>query len=134
MEGFDQRKYRTVVLAALLHDVGKLFEMGGLVDDYQKADTILQGDYPKDRKELYYKQAHVLHTKDFCEILAKQIPSLLSDLITEIKKPCQDWINLSFRHHIASTPLEKMIHKADQLSTSEQEDFCDTTVSKKKLA
>jgi CRISPR-associated protein Csm1 len=132
MEGFDQRKYRTVVLAALLHDVGKLFEMGGLIDDYQKADTILQGDHPKDRKKLYCKQVHVLHTKDFCEVLAKQIPSLLSDPVAEIKKPGQDWINLSFRHHIASTPLEKMIQKANQLSTSEQEDFCDETVPKKK--
>ena len=108
MEGFDQREYRTVVFAALLHDVGKLFEMGGFVDDYQKTDTILQGNYSKDQKELYYKHVHVLYTKDFCEVLAKQIHSLLSDPVAEIIKPSQDWINLSFRHHIASTPLEKM--------------------------
>ncbi len=110
-----------VVLGALLHDVGKLLERGELLGEYRTDPYQQQADC-RLRREGYYSHKHVLHTRRFCEVLAEAVPALRPAQGQRAGGADQHWINLAARHHVASTPLEKLVSLADHLSSAEREE------------
>ncbi|MDI6687898.1 MAG: type III-A CRISPR-associated protein Cas10/Csm1 [Desulfobacterales bacterium] len=133
MTEYNRKEYEAIVLASLLHDVGKFFERGELLDEYRKDEIQQQNDCPKDPKRGYYTHKHVLNTRAFCDVLARQVPWLLPEPVADREKSDQNWINLAARHHVATSALEKIIEKADHLSSSEREkgDFYTRSIHKK---
>lgn len=109
-----------VVLAALLHDVGKAFERAEMLDDYRRDPEYLQAYC---RKQVnYYSRLHVLHTLKFCELIADKYDFLRPAEGQRIRQADQHWINLASRHHVASTPFEKLISASDHFASAERED------------
>ncbi len=109
-----------VVLAALLHDIGKFFERGELLSEYRHDEDQKQADCPI-AKEGYRSHLHVLHTRRFCEQLTEHLKALTPQEYQRTKTADQHWINLAARHHVAATGLETMVSHADCLASSERE-------------
>lgn len=105
-----------VVLGALFHDVGKFWERADRLGEYRQDDSQKQFDCPWDRSG-YWSHLHVLNTRRFCERLAEQI----SFLKPESGGTTDNWINLAARHHVASSPLEKLVTAADHFASAERE-------------
>ena len=112
-----------VVLAALLHDIGKFFERGELLAEYRKDEDMQQASCPPPTKSKPYRSHyHVLHTQRFCEELTKYVPMLQPQAYQRHKKADQHWVNLASRHHVATTPLETLVSHADHLASAEREE------------
>jgi len=105
-----------VVLGALFHDIGKFWERADRLGEYRQDDSQKQFDCPWDRSG-YWSHLHVLNTRRFCERLAEQI----SFLKPESGGTTDNWINLAARHHVASSPLEKLVTAADHFASAERE-------------
>lgn len=101
-----------LVLAALLHDVGKFAERAGMEVSPQ---------YSNDNEQLYqplfdgrYSHGHALFTAAFIEKFADHLP-LLDDSSTA--RSGDSLINLAGMHHKPETPLQWIITMADRLSS-----------------
>ena len=105
-----------VVLGALFHDIGKFWERADRLGEYRKDDNQKQLDCPWDRGG-YWSHLHVLNTRRFCEYLVEKIPFLKP----ESGGTTDNWINLAARHHVASSPLEKLVEAADHFASAERE-------------
>jgi CRISPR-associated protein Csm1 len=105
-----------VVLGALLHDIGKFWERADRLGEYRKDDSQRQFDCPWDRGG-YWSHLHVLNTRQFCEQLTEQVPFLLP----ESGDTTDNWINLAAHHHVASSPLERLVTAADHFASAERE-------------
>jgi CRISPR-associated protein Csm1 len=105
-----------VVLGTLFHDIGKFWERADRLGEYRQDDSQKQFDCPWDRSG-YWSHLHVLNTRRFCERLAEQI----SFLKPESGGTTDNWINLAARHHVASSPLEKLVTAADHFASAERE-------------
>ena len=105
-----------IVLGALFHDIGKFWERADCLGEYRKDDSQKQLDCPWHR-DGYWSHLHVLNTRRFCEHLAEQIPFLEP----ESGGTTDHWINLAVHHHIASSPLEKLVEAADHFASAERE-------------
>ena len=115
LKGFFLSPKDHIVLGALLHDIGKLYERAKVLTDHSK-DEYKQQEYCLKQKEGYYSHKHVLYTLAFCEKLSDQIPFL-----SQKYKSDDNWLNIAARHHKPSSVLEHIVSKADQLSSGERE-------------
>ena len=104
------------VLGTLLHDIGKFWERADCLGEYRQDNFQKQFDCPWDRCG-YWSHLHVLNTRRFCERLAEQVPFLKP----ESGGTTDNWINLAARHHVASSPLEKLVEAADHFASAERE-------------
>jgi CRISPR-associated protein Csm1 len=100
-----------IVLSALLHDIGKV---------YQRTGQQLPEEYITGNRGIYqpfinghYTHKHVLYTAKFIEDFKDYIPSLF----LQEEKAEYSLINLSAKHHKPETPWEWIIHQADRLSS-----------------
>jgi CRISPR-associated protein Csm1 len=100
-----------IVLSALLHDIGKV---------YQRTGQQLPEEYIRGNRDIYqrfinghYTHKHVLYTAKFIEDFKDYIPSLF----LQEEKAEYSLINLSAKHHKPETPWEWIIHEADRLSS-----------------
>jgi len=100
-----------IVLSALLHDIGKV---------YQRTGQQLPEEYIRGNRDIYqpfinwhYTHKHVLYTAKFIEDFKDYIPSLF----LQEEKAEYSLINLSAKHHKPETPWEWIIHQADRLSS-----------------
>ncbi|MBL6985161.1 MAG: type III-A CRISPR-associated protein Cas10/Csm1 [Candidatus Thioglobus sp.] len=114
------KKQEHLILAALLHDIGKFFERAELLGEYRNDAEQEQQDCPK-AKEGYRSHKHVLHTHRFCEILSEHVHFLRPEEYQRNRQADQHWINLAVRHHVSGTPLEKIVMHADHLASAERE-------------
>lgn len=105
-----------VVLGALFHDIGKFWERADRLGEYRQDDSQKQFDCPWDRGD-YWSHLHVLNTRCFCERLAERVPFLKP----ESGGTTDNWINLAAHHHVASSPLEKLVEAADHFASAERE-------------
>ncbi len=111
-----------VVLAAMLHDIGKFFERGELLGEYRQDENQTQMDCPL-HQDGYRSHKHVLHTRRFCERLAEIVSMLEPEEYQRTKTADQHWINLAVRHHVAvGAPLEVLVQQADHLASAEREE------------
>ena len=112
----DKEKLNLVVLAGLLHDVGKFFERGEIFSESRKDETCL-GFCPSDKKGGFHTHLHCAHTKFFCDYLDERFACLRT-------MPSKDWKTWSSGHHLSDEQsLEsKVIRLADRLSSSEREE------------
>lgn len=111
-----------VVLGALVHDAGKLFERAELLGEYRTDPDQQQADCRWQEKGGYYSHRHVLHTRRFCELLAERVPALRPETGQRSAGADQHWMTLAARHHVASTPLERLVSAADHLASAEREE------------
>jgi CRISPR-associated protein Csm1 len=100
-----------IVLSALLHDIGKV---------YQRTGQQLPEEYIRGNRDIYqpfinghYTHKHVLYTAKFIEDFKDYVPSLF----LQEEKAEYSLINLSAKHHKPETPWEWIIHQADSLSS-----------------
>jgi len=100
-----------IVLSALLHDIGKV---------YQRTGQQLPEEYIRDNCDIYqpfinghYTHKHVLYTAKFIEDFKDYIPSFF----LQEEKAEYSLINLCAKHHKPETPWELIIHEADRLSS-----------------
>jgi CRISPR-associated protein Csm1 len=100
-----------IVLSALLHDIGKV---------YQRTGQQLPEEYIRDNCDIYqpfinghYTHKHVLYTAKFIEDFKDYIPGFF----LQEEKAEYSLINLSAKHHKPETPWEWIIHQADRLSS-----------------
>jgi CRISPR-associated protein Csm1 len=105
-----------VVFGALFHDIGKFWERADRLGEYRQDDFQKQFDCRWDRGG-YWSHLHVLNTRRFCERLAERIPFLKP----ESGGTTDNWINLAAHHHVASSPLEKLVETADHFASAERE-------------
>jgi len=116
------KKLDQVILAALLHDIGKFFERGELLAEYRNDEDQKQADCPAPTNNKPYRShLHVLHTRRFCESLVEHLTALQPQAYQRTKTADQHWINLAARHHVATTGLETIVSHADHLASSERE-------------
>lgn len=106
----DKLLYR-IILASLLHDIGKVYERAGLD---------LDPSYIKNNQELYqpnykgrFTHRHVLYSVHFIERMRDYMPSLF----LEYDEPENSLINLAGKHHKPETPEQYIIAVADRLSS-----------------
>jgi len=100
-----------IVLSALLHDIGKV---------YQRTGQQLPEEYIRGNRDIYqpfinghYTHKHVLYTAKFIEDFKDYIPSFF----LQEEKAEYSLINLCAKHHKPETPWEWIIHVADRLSS-----------------
>ena len=100
-----------IVLSALLHDIGKV---------YQRTGQKLPEEYIRENRDLYqpfinghYTHKHVLYTAKFIE----DFKDYISNFFLQEEKAEYSLINLSAKHHKPETPWEWIIHEADRLSS-----------------
>jgi CRISPR-associated protein Csm1 len=100
-----------IVLSALLHDIGKV---------YQRTGQQLPEEYIRGNRDIYqpsinghYTHKHVLYTAKFIEDFKDYIPSLF----LQEEKAEYSLINLCAKHHKPETPWEWIIHEADRLGS-----------------
>lgn len=100
-----------IVLSALLHDIGKVYQRTGqqLPEEYIRGNR----DIYQPSKNWHYTHKHVLYTAKFIEDFKDYIPSLF----LQEEKAEYSLINLSAKHHKPETPWEWIIHQADRLSS-----------------
>lgn len=108
----DEKRH-LVVLAGLLHDVGKLFERGEMFAEARKDPLYLQS-CPTSR-EGYPTHLHITHTHAFCD--------WLSDRFDCLKQAGGDWKNWCAAHHRndETGPEASMVRLSDRLSSRERE-------------
>jgi len=122
-----------VVLGALLHDIGKFFERGELLGEYRNNDEQEQDDCPWNHQGGYRSHKHVLHSRRFCEVLFEHLTALKPQSYQRIKTADQHWVNLTARHHVASTSLEVLVQHAGHLASAKREDgeYCERRTHQK---
>lgn len=104
-----------VVFGALLHDIGKFWERAEMFGKHRHSDDEKQRNCRWNQQGRYFSHLHVLNTRAFCELLAENLP------IAPEPGTDQNWINLAARHHIASSPLERLVAEADHFASAERE-------------
>lgn len=111
-----EKQQDLIVLAGILHDVGKLFERGEVFSESRKDETCL-GFCPKDKKGGFHTHLHCTHTKYFCDELEQKFTCLRS-------LPDNEWKTWASGHHMNDEQSfgAKVIRIADRLSSSERED------------
>lgn len=116
---FNQQDH--IVWGAFLHDIGKLFERGDLLDD-KRDDEQWQTLYCP-FKHGHATHKHVLHTDSFNDWLVKQVGSVLPTLegIQDREQATEHWMNYAARHHKPATFYEKLVSVADRLASTERE-------------
>ncbi|BAU58758.1 CRISPR-associated protein [Halorhodospira halochloris] len=107
-----------VVLGALIHDIGKLFERGDLLDSYRNDEDMLQAYCPFQIRGRYFSHKHAVHTLAWAERLAERIPALDPE---HLGIGTDHWLNLAARHHKPSSALEALIKRADDLASQERD-------------
>lgn len=110
------QKPNLIVLAGLLHDVGKLFERGEVFKDARSDDEYLKS-CPTDAKGGYATHLHAAHTAAFCDWLEARFDCLrhLTDRRWKI------WCAAHHRND-ERDPEASVIRISDRLSSSERED------------
>ncbi|HDD43810.1 MAG TPA: type III-A CRISPR-associated protein Cas10/Csm1 [Candidatus Desulfofervidus auxilii] len=100
-----------IILASLLHDIGKV---------YERADIALDDTFISQNQELYqpfqqgyYSHKHVLYTVHFIEKFNDYLP----DIFQKSREDLNFLINLAGKHHKPESPEEIIIHVADCLSS-----------------
>lgn len=112
----DKEQCNLIVLAALLHDIGKLLERGGFFSEVRK-DEFYLSMCPEARDGPYHTHLHAAHTRRFCDWLEERFGCL-----REIgDKSWKDWCGAHHRND--ETGLEAtVIRLADRLSSSERDE------------
>ncbi len=112
----EQTQRDLIVLAGILHDIGKLLERGEVFSESRKDETCL-GFCPKDRQRGYHTHLHCTHTKVFCDELEQKFDCLrsLAD---------KEWKTWAAAHHLWDEQSfgAKVVRIADRLSSSEREE------------
>ena len=101
-------KRAEIVLAALLHDIGKFSQRAGEEIEFKEIDK--QQYLPK--KNGHYTHYHALYTLKFLEVYEKYLPKPSK----KFERSDDNYINFAARHHNPSTPYEWIIAEADRLS------------------
>jgi CRISPR-associated protein Csm1 len=123
----SRTKLDFLVLAALVHDVGKLLERGGIFSEVRQDEHYLSFCPMRDGHPTHL---HCAHTRKFCECLEEQFDCLrgASD------KSWKDW---AAAHHLNNeeTLEAKVLSLADRLSAKEREegDYHKHDINKKTL-
>ena len=112
----DVERLDQLVLAALLHDVGKFFERGEVFSEARQ-DSACLGYCPRDKKGGFHTHLHCALTSHFCDYLEERFDCLRS-------LPNRDWKIWSAAHHLDDEQsLEsRIVRLADRLSSSEREE------------
>ncbi|MFA6810004.1 MAG: type III-A CRISPR-associated protein Cas10/Csm1 [Desulfoplanes sp.] len=107
-----------VVLAALLHDVGKLLERGMIFQDARKDDFYLNM-CPQAKGKGYSTHLHAAHSRKFCDWLEERF-----DCLRNVSPEEKEWKNWCGAHHLNDeSGLESsVIRYADRLSSSERDE------------
>ena len=110
----DKEKLNLLVLAGLLHDIGKLFERADSFPEIKNDPFYLAVCPPRNG---YYSHLHCAYTKKFCELLHNSF----SCLKNKVSKP--DWLDWASCHHLNNQDFETtIISRADRLSAEEREE------------
>ncbi len=121
MDEKNRKEYQTVVLAALLHDVGKFAERAGMeISSQYEIDNA--GLYqPYKRQQNRHTHRHALYTAAFIERFSRLLPTLDD---SNVARSGNSLINLAAMHHKPETPLQWIITVADRLSSGlDRQDF-----------
>jgi CRISPR-associated protein Csm1 len=114
-----------IVLASLLHDIGKFFERAEILDEYRNDLEKRQSYCRKKQPEGYYTHIHVLNTLRFCDLLSDKVPQIKPTEFQKDEQADQNWINLAAYHHNPSDKdisyLEKIVQAADHFASAERE-------------
>ncbi|MFW5993363.1 MAG: type III-A CRISPR-associated protein Cas10/Csm1 [Desulfohalobiaceae bacterium] len=105
-----------LILAALIHDVGKLLERGEAPEftDTRQDQTYMQF-CPLSPEGNYHTHIHVAYTRAFCDWLEGRF-----DCLRQIQAPWKDWA--AAHHRKDESGLESsVIRRADRLSSRERE-------------
>lgn len=111
----DKKQY-LIVLAALLHDVGKLFERGEIFKEARKDPEFLKV-CPENKEGGYSTHLHAVHTAAFCLWLEQRF-ACLNDV------NANDWKTWCAAHHKDSEAGDEasVIRISDRLSSSERDE------------
>ncbi len=108
-----ENKRNLVVLASLLHDIGKLFERANTFPEITNDPYYLE---ICPHRNGYYSHLHCAYTKKFCEVLHNSF-----NCLKNLSEP--SWIYWASGHHLRDTDFEiKIISTADRLSAEEREE------------
>jgi len=103
-----------ISLGGLGHDVGKLFERGGLLPE-ARSDSFYLSFCPLDSERGHPTHLHSAYTRRFCDLLEEKFDCLRS----AADKSWKDW---AAAHHKKEPDLpHRVIRIADQLSSQERE-------------
>ncbi|MFP5214028.1 MAG: type III-A CRISPR-associated protein Cas10/Csm1, partial [Acidobacteriota bacterium] len=109
-------KLPSVVLAALLHDIGKLLERGNVLDEARTDETYLEC-CPTAAKGNYKSHLHSAYTRAFCDWLEQRFDCLR----LAADRSWKDWC--ASHHRSDETGIEfSVVRQADRLSSSEREE------------
>ncbi|WP_045217331.1 type III-A CRISPR-associated protein Cas10/Csm1 [Desulfonatronovibrio magnus] len=112
----DEKQQDFIVLAGLIHDIGKLLERGEVFSESRKDETYLEF-CPRDKKGGFHTHLHCTHTKCFCDELEQKFTCLRTSSSNE-------WKTWASGHHLNDEQSfgAKVIRIADRLSSSEREE------------
>ncbi len=113
-----EEKTKLVVLAALLHDIGKLLERGKKFSEVRDDETYLSC-CPLSKDKSYRSHLHAAYSKRFCDYLEEKF-----DCLRNLDANLKEWKNWCGVHHRNDEmALESaVIRTADRLSSSEREE------------
>lgn len=78
-------KLHLISLAANNHDIGKLFERGGIFSEARKDEAYLQY-CPLSHDRSHHTHLHAAHTRAFCDWLEERF-----DCLRHTQYPWKDW-------------------------------------------
>lgn len=109
----DQKEYQSLILGALLHDIGKFMQRAEVPCRYENDDYEMQRVCKYHKEGNYFSHKHTLWAVEFFEKYQTFFPSLP----TTFQNPDDNLANFASKHHNPDTPLQWIIAEADRLSS-----------------
>ncbi len=102
-----------VVLAALLHDIGKFGQRAEVPCRYERNENEMQRVCKYDPKKNSFSHRHTLWTVEFFEANELYFP----DISVKFDNADDNLANFAAKHHKPDTPLQWLVAEADRLSS-----------------
>jgi CRISPR-associated protein Csm1 len=106
-------KKDVVVLAALLHDIGKFGQRAEVPCRYESNENEMQLVCKYDPKKNYFSHKHTLRTVEFFEAEELYLPRIS----VKFDNADDNLANFAAKHHKPDTPLQWIIAEVDRLSS-----------------
>lgn len=104
---------QSIILGALLHDIGKFMQRAEVSCRYEKDENEMQRVCRYDKEGNFFSHRHSLWTVEFFERYCDYFPEITS----RFENPDDNAANFAAKHHNPDTPLQWIVAEADRLSS-----------------